>query len=616
MNGAAWRSAFLALCLWGTVRPVAAAPFFREVVREAEAATFVVWLEPSDLQIVCAPDGYSYQMQGATPFGAPGQPLLPRLIRHVEVPPGCDAKLRIRDKILHPARSLPRPALARDDSGLPTLGGRGPSIQLGPVTTRVGNRIATLIVDPVRLDEEGVALLSIARIRIDFPVLEGTTHAEVHHRDATPEAPGYLMLVTDQLLDSPSLEALAIWRTRRGFNVSIKPVSVTGGDPFAIKDLIAAEYERGTTHLLFVGDDPSVPVFPGGLDPSEHWYTTVDGYDLYSDVAMGRLAVSSDAELEAQVQRTISWERDPAPGLDTALLVAHRAGHPGRFTALSETIAQASYVHPLVFLTEYGGAGSTNPEVQESVSGSVAIVAYRGYGGAKDWQFWGADELSFRGSDVVPGAAIVLNVACDNGWIDDPTGPSLAEEWMSRGRAVGVLASLRRSYDEPNNALEEKLFDLMLNEGVDRAGELLNRAREFLLDTQGQYGSHDAKIYLWLGDPDAPLRHARLNRIEANVPPTLAVGGPDVAITVAAENRPLSGALVTLSRGTLLLARSQSDDHGRAQLRIGEDVGIGPATIAVTGAQLVPVEKSINLIPAGSGEETSAGSITLGDELR
>ena len=606
----AWRSAVPVLLLLGAYGPALGEGFFREIAGDSESVTYLAWIDAKDLQLEATPEGVRFHLAGATLFGAPGEPLLPRWVRTIEVPPGREAVLRVRARSTRHVGSLPAPVMAYDDSGLPVLPAvRTAPIRLGPIAIRGGRRIAPLIVDPVRIRDDGAEVLTVARIQVSFPRPTGGVAAVVSARlPGAAGAPGYLFLVDDPLLHAPALEALATWRTQRGFNVAIEPVSVTGADPFAIRDLIASYYRRGTTHVLFVGDDPALPVFPGGLDPSEHWYTTVDGYDLYSDVALGRLPVHTEEELAAVVQRTLAWEKEgAATGMDRVALVAHKAGYPGRFTALSETISQAEYRYPMEFTKLYGGAGAVNADVRDVVASMVQVLAYRGYGGPRDWQFWGADEQSFTDADVIPGAAIVFNVACDNGWVDDPEGPSIAEAWMLDAGAVGVLGALRRSYDTPNNALEEHLFELMLDDGVARAGALLNQARAFLIDTQGEYGSHDARIYLWLGDPDLPLRHSPLYPVTATVPPTLSLEGDPVSVSVTANGSPLAAATVTVSRGQQLLDSAETDTTGTAWVKIPPNVSLGPATITISESQTLPLERQI-LVVSGDGHQTTVYS--------
>ncbi len=587
--------AWLACALVPVYTEAAAAPFFREVDRRADSVTYVIWVEASDLEIERTRAGTVYRMEGGVLHAAPSARLLPRLHRHVEVPEGCDAKLRVRALSTRRLEGWVPPRRANDLSGLPRLPDDRSSIHLGPVALRGGRRIAVLNVDPLREVEGGLELLTLGRLQIDFPKVSSTAQERSAAKplDLPSGAPGYTILVSDPLAESVMLDELAQWRTRRGFNVTVTPVSEVGADPFIIKDWITSEYERGTTHVLFVGDDPEIPVFPGGLDPSEHWYTTVGGYDLYSDVALGRFAVSTVSDLDQQIETTLDTERGGGTNLETLLMVASKAGYPGRYTAVSEAIVSAHQDQPVQFTTLYGGEGATNADVQAALGSGAGILNYRGYGGPDDWQTWAADDADFTGAEVVPGARIVLDVACDNGWIDDGEAMSLAEEWMQKGRSAGVLASLRRSYTAANDALDEELFRLIFDEKVDRAGALLNRAREFLFDTQGDYGSHNARIYLWLGDPDAPILVAQPTPIEISIPGRISNDRGQIEVTVTAEGAPVEGATVTLSRADQLLARAETDSLGRALPLLPDPLSTGPATVAVTGSRILPVEKSV-----------------------
>ena len=586
-----------------------AAPFFGEVDRRTESATYVIWVEAADLEIERSRAGTIYRVEDGVLHAAPSERLLPRLTRRVEVPPGREAKLRVRALGTSHLEGWVPPRRAKDVSGLPRLGDDRSWFQLGPVVRREGRRIAVLNVDPLREVEGGLELLTLGRLQIDFPRVDSRARENVTMKPFDePSGPaGYAILVSDPLAESVMLDELAQWRTRRGFDVHLTLVSEIGADPFLIKDWITHEYETGTTHVLFVGDDPEIPVFPGGLDPSEHWYTTVGGYDLYSDVALGRFAVSTVSDLDQQIETTLNTERIGSPNMDSILMVASKAGYPGRYTAVSEAIVNAHQDQPVRFTTLYGGEGATNSDVQAALGSSVGILNYRGYGGPDDWQTWAADDADFTGNEVVPGARIVLDVACDNGWIDDGESMSLAEEWMRKGRSAGVLASLRRSYTAANDALAEELFRLILDEKVDRAGALLNRAREFLLDTQGEYGSHNARIYLWLGDPDAPILFTQPTPVETSIPKRISTQQGLFSVTAETEGVPVEGAIVTLSRADQLLARAETDSAGRALLPLPDPLSTGSATVAVSGSRILPVERSVLIFsPVRDGQSAEA----------
>lgn len=609
-----------------SVSPSAAA--FLEVEESSDsAATIEFWLDPEQIRRERTSEGMLLHFEGAISYGAPGEALLPRLALPLEVPRGTVPKLTVekREVVRIPGARI---ALARDYSGLSPLPRGHRTLapeRLGPVTLRRDRRMATLTVDPVRVEEGGLVILTGARYHIEF-VPQGIETAEGHRgassrrdqsRDAVAAFPRYLILCADRFLGNPMLEALVDWRTQRGFRVEVEPLSVAGSTPFSIKGRITAGYESGVTHVLLVGDDPELPTFPGGLVASEHWYSTVSGTDNYADIALGRFAASTADDLEFQIRKTLDYERGQGMGArqsaiaSQALLVAHRAEHPGRYTRNCERVAHASYRHPLTFKTAYGGAGATNDDVIAAVVEGLGLVSYRGYGAPEHWMYWDAKGQDFEKADVLAASdgapwMLVFQVACDNVWIDDDTGPSIGESWMSVGPAAGCLGALRRSYTTANDAFHEELFRLLLNEGIDRAGELVLRAKNFLVDYADEYGDYNARVYLWLGDPDLVLHTRALRRIEASVSGVLECGTEAPRLTVASDGHPVEGAMVTVVRGRKLLSRAVTGGDGHARLSGLENQIEGPALLTITGPALEPLERTIRIVR--DGEDHNVGN--------
>ena len=419
-----------------------------------------------------------------------------------------------------------------------------------------------------------------------------------------PDAPGYFILVDDALWHDEALRALVTWRTRRGFNVDVRPVSVVGRDPSSIKDELEDRYAQGTTHVLFIGDDPAIPVFQGSLYPSENWYTTVDGNDVFPDLALGRIPLTDAEDLAIYVERLLRYERGVEFGSypERVVMVAHRTGHPGKYSRNNREIAQVDYARPVEFERIEGGDGALNADVISALIEGAGILHYRGYGAPDSWQFWDAEAQDFSGNEIAGTTVppVVFSVACDNGWIDG-AGRSLSEEWLDEG-ALGVLASMRRSYSGPNDLMAMELYRLLLDEGVTTAGPLLNRLRDYLLGIGGAYPCHNAQTYLWLGDPDFGIRTRAPKGLEISAPRGVAADENQVDVLCAVAGAARSDVVVTLTRGRRLLARATSDELGHARLLLPLAEPSGPAVLTATGTDLLPVEIPVELgIDAGRG---------------
>ncbi|UEC41896.1 MAG: hypothetical protein METHAR1v1_130001 [Methanothrix sp.] len=354
--------------------------------------------------------------------------------------------------------------------------------------------------------------------------------AEIHPLDQTAK---YLMIYHEDSSSYESLRPLVELHQKRGLSVEVWNVSSgVRPTPADIKALISGRYSAhpGMKYLLLVGDIDLLPWKPDWNDvPGDYWYGCVRGDDLWPELAVGRLAARSDAEVDQQVKKITAYASNP-PGdwSKRVLLVAHKEDAPGKYQGCKESIRTRSYCEPLTFITAYGalpaqgGDRATNADVKRSVDSGIGILNYRGHGSPTAWgSRWNFDNQDYTAADAHALAnggmtPVVFSIACYNAALDS-TSESLGEAFVKDDTsAVAFLGASRPSYTIPNHDFDRYLFDAVGSEEIYDIGWALNRANTRLITRYGDTSVYmdNVRMYLWLGDPALTIRF-----VPPNVPP-------------------------------------------------------------------------------------------------
>jgi hypothetical protein len=154
------------------------------------------------------------------------------------------------------------------------------------------------------------------------------------HPDLTKYPVKYL-IVSDRMFEY-DLPPFIEWKTKKGFEVILAFTDVIGTSYAAIQTWVHAQYNAGTptdpapSFLLLVGDTPQIPATMGSSSNkmTDLYYGSVDG-DYFPEMYYGRFSATNSAQLTAQINKTLYYERyefaDPSY-LDRATLIAGADG--------------------------------------------------------------------------------------------------------------------------------------------------------------------------------------------------------------------------------------------------------------------------------------------------
>ncbi len=241
-----------------------------------------------------------------------------------------------------------------------------------------------------------------------------------------------------------------------------------------------------------------------GPAASDNPFVTLDGDDLYPDMAIGRFPAASPSEASAMVAKTIAYMTSPAPGpWRSRILLA--SDPTGNFSARNSQLARRARDRGLTateLLAHPSEAGERHQErMRAAIDEGMLVLHFFGHGGRFMWQtapargnagnLFGMEDLDLlTPSDRLP---IVLSMSCATGPFDHPAADSLAEKFLriaDRG-AVAVLAASARN--SPSLGFTNNLLEGILVSGT--LGEAVRVAKSARLHPDS------ALFYNLLGDP-------------------------------------------------------------------------------------------------------------------
>jgi hypothetical protein len=298
--------------------------------------------------------------------------------------------------------------------------------------------------------------------------------------------------------------------------------------------------------VLLVGDTDELPTGRSSLivaDPdkadgdSDHIYEVI-GTDRLASVYVGRLSVNTSEELQNQVKKILSYEKNPFPGSwpKAATLVANsenddgsqfiNSAFPSKYAAAVNAIAAfGEYINPPTFEVLHAGAANsttvraTNQNVTDAINSGRNFVLYRGHGDGTSWASgWDANNAAWTAATEVTGLKnniypIVFSIACQNARIRETD--SIAETWLNIPQgAVAHFGASVNSYTGENHERAKGIFKAIYQNEFTRLAPALAAAEE-LSRTAGGAGpawDNNTFCYLLLGDPELTIRKLNIPR--------------------------------------------------------------------------------------------------------
>lgn len=398
------------------------------------------------------------------------------------------------------------------------------------------------------------------------------------------------------------------WKNMKGIPTELVNVS-TIGNANAIKSYIADYYtNKGLTFVLLVGDAAQVPTLysqGGASDPS---YGFVVGNDHYADLFVGRFSAENVAQAQTQVNRTITYERDPRPGATwykngTGIGSEYGVGDDGEddyqhIRNIRTLLLGFTYTYVDEF---YGGSQGGNDSsgeptttmVSNALNSGRSIINYCGHGSPTSWGttgFSNSNVNSLTNDNMLP---FITSVACNNGEFDDTT--CFGEAWLRathNGQPTGAIgaymSSISQSWNPPMEAQDEFnniLVGMYADNTKTTFGGLCYNGADSMIDNYGQDGIAMADTWIVFGDPSVQVR--------TNTPQTMTVTHnsfvPYGAQTFEVDVPGITNALCAISFQGTLLGNGFTDANGHGVITFFAPLNVsGTVQLVVTSFNMMP----------------------------
>lgn len=447
----------------------------------------------------------------------------------------------------------------------------------------------------------------------------------------------WLLIYPNSTAVSTRLQPLIDWRERQGYNVIAINTDGTGSTNGAIKNFIQGVYDTANPPLEFVtlaGDaNGTYPVacfnetLSGYGGEGDHYYGTLEGGDILADVHIGRLSFRTTGELDAIIDKIVTYETDP-PLADSGWFT--RAGLCGDPSSSGISVIYTNqWVKSQLLANGYSQvdtiwSGNFATLMTGSINQGLSVFGYRGY-----WHMSGMSEnaiLNLSNGKELPFAVIVT---CDTGSFQgDATCRSEAFLKAANGGGIGSVGTATLgTHTRYNNTYYYGVWDGAINGADHRIGAAHTRGKLELYANYIQGEPNKAEIWsVWnnlMGDPATDMYTAHPAALSVSYPAQLPPGADAVPVTVLSGGLPVADARVSLFKSGEISETAYSDAQGEVVLPLPTDASAGELLVTVSGHNLLSHLGSLQLVdvpvfPALAShaiDDSGAGTLGNGDGL-
>jgi len=233
------------------------------------------------------------------------------------------------------------------------------------------------------------------------PFYENIYHKLINYKasddkELINDSPATYVIVSDPMFHD-NLQPFIEWKSKKGFRVitAYTDDPNVGNTTISIKSYLENLYnvppEGYNPHcfILFVGDVLQIPVFSGtATGQTDLYYTDYTG-DIYPECFLGRFSATNQEELDAQLMKTLEYEKYefPEPAyLDSAMLIAGIAsGYDTIWGSGQINYMANNYLNPendiysQTYLPPFNPDTSYSELMVQTINNGVSFVNYTGH---------------------------------------------------------------------------------------------------------------------------------------------------------------------------------------------------------------------------------------------
>jgi hypothetical protein len=463
-------------------------------------------------------------------------------------------------------------------------------------------------------------------------------------------SPVEYLIVTSSAL-APSFQVLADWKTAKGVPTQVRTVdwieanSRRGSDltetlRFFLQDAYA---NWGVKYVLLAGDTPEIPprylyssyYYGGTLIPADIYFACLDGTfnadgdtqfgeqpvdspDLYPELIVGRVPVSSPLAADVVVGKIIAYETP----LDTE--------YTDKVLLLAEVLFPAPWSQGPIALNGADATEVVRTLYAESPSRRVTPMYETPWlypGSVQESRAYAVDSLEAGYNQVFHvGHGFRFNMHCgdDNIAIPDADALSHADRYFNlymlnctaaafdydclgehllrnpAGGAVSVVGAVNSAFAEISALYLNNYAQALYADGFVHLGEALSRSR--LARTPiAEFGDNadlwTHYIYTVLGDPEMPIWTGPARLPVVTLPDSVPAGDSLIPVHVAVDGIPVASARVCLRKGDEDYRVADTDVFGSVSVPFSASTG-GAIDVVVTGINLVRTAHTVDVTGA------------------
>lgn len=285
----------------------------------------------------------------------------------------------------------------------------------------------------------------------------------------------------------------------------------------SLKDSIKAFIQWATNNwrvpprfVVLAGDTDVIPMHiynrGGNTYASDHFYSDISG-DLAPELTVSRIPTSNAVQLKGvckHLARYAGYRRGDWGGWQNRVMLSayQSSTYENTCDDINNKIKSRYFV-----IKRYAKNTSKN-DVKKTMNGGVVIALYRGHGSKTAWSSSnGINSTDVNGLTNRFHPPFVLNICCQNGWVDDNSLETIAEAFVRRQKAVAVFASSRNSWTYPNNDFAKYMFDAIMTGRCQTPAAIIRYAKTKMVQKHGTSSAHldNTVMYNLFGDPTADV---------------------------------------------------------------------------------------------------------------
>jgi len=332
-----------------------------------------------------------------------------------------------------------------------------------------------------------------------------------------------------------------------------------------------------------------------------------DTVDLYYDVYLGRWPVETSAEIDTMIRKYMTYVKNPDTSYEKRMLLPYGslwAGYSGK--ASQDSIANYT---PSGWTDRYINNTQVINEVRDSLNNGFGFCHLCGHGNEYGvyWTSSGPDmyttTYSHPSSQTNYNKLVIANSnACYSGSFD--YSDCLAEEMMkARGSAIAVMMNSRYGWGYstgpigPSELLDVQFYNYVFCRDSVRIANCHQASKQVYRSS-----AYSDQLWRWcycelnlFGEPEMMLWKDNPKKIVAKFSNSIGTGSQSFAVICSSQSTPLSGAIVSLWKGSEVFIHGTTNASGQVNLSINP-TSTGYMYVIVTAKNKIPCEDSCNVL--------------------